>query len=592
MIQGGRGREGEEAQQELVEKSLPAAASRKSFSCSQISTSSSSPSSIPSSSPSSSPLRLVYCPASCFFTHPATFTVLACAENSDEWSLPLRLTRPRSGLSEEDRQERLRQVWIPERHTLPYPSTLTSSSSSLSSCSAAINAPHGPTPSSSLRLPSLRASTPSCSLPTPLPPSPDGQGTRGERITPSFLSARGLLFSLPIPRSTRREEIERRDGREGGRVGGMEGGNEDKVFHPLAETGEGKLYTFSVGHSHYVLKRYHKHAAGKALKELAVLLHLSASIRACPSSAPSVHPPFLASLCGVVWNHNNTEAGGEGESGSKEEKASRPSALVLERVLLNGQKTENRVDLRAFLVHRREAQEASLPPFLPLPLPHLLTLAEALGEALAFVHGKGLCHRDVHSGNILLSHFEEDTLPISGSVVNPLTLSCPQRPLLRIKLADFGLACSFNPLRAWLDLRALAYVLTEAAHDGVDRTGGFGDTEGASERLKQWEDFDPSERKKQWPLPARLTAKWSLSLPSPAEQVSFFSMHDLSPYFRRSLAPLLLGVFGGGEDRRQPAEGGEKGEKGRKCTQWTPLGVAAWARRERQDWSGHIRNSI
>ncbi|EKU23376.1 hypothetical protein NGA_0717200, partial [Nannochloropsis gaditana CCMP526] len=89
MIQGGRGREGEEAQQELVEKSLPAAASRKSFSCSQISTSSSSPSSIPSSSPSSSPLRLVYCPASCFFTHPATFTVLACAENSDEWSLPL-----------------------------------------------------------------------------------------------------------------------------------------------------------------------------------------------------------------------------------------------------------------------------------------------------------------------------------------------------------------------------------------------------------------------------------------------------------------------------------------------------------------------
>ncbi|EKU22396.1 hypothetical protein NGA_0461800 [Nannochloropsis gaditana CCMP526] len=183
----------------------------------------------------------------------------------------------------------------------------------------------------------------------------------------------------------------------------MEGGNEDKVFHPLAERG-GKLYTFSVGHSHYVLKRYHKHAAGKALKELAVLLHLSASIRACPSSAPSVHPPFLASLCGVVWNHNNTEAGGEGESGSKEEKASRPSALVLER----GQKTENRVDLRAFLVH--------------------------------------------------------------------------------------------------------PYVLTEAAHDGVDRTGGFGDTEGASERLKQWEDFDPSERKKQWPLPARLTAKASLFL--------------------------------------------------------------------------------
>jgi len=45
-------------------------------------------------------------------------------------------------------------------------------------------------------------------------------------------------------------------------VGGREGGNEDGVFHPLAETGEGKLYTFSVGHSHYVLKRYHKHAAG------------------------------------------------------------------------------------------------------------------------------------------------------------------------------------------------------------------------------------------------------------------------------------------------------------------------------------------
>lgn len=88
-------------------------------------------------------------------------------------------------------------------------------------------------------------------------------------------------------------------------------------------------------------------------------------------------------------------------------------------------------------------------------LSSLPSLARACSSPLVLAPPSTLPCALPHSGNILLSHFEEDTLPIGGSVVYPPILSCPPRPLLRIKLADFGLASSFNPLRAWLDLRAL-----------------------------------------------------------------------------------------------------------------------------------------
>jgi len=58
-----------------------------------------------------------------------------------------------------------------------------------------------------------------------------------------------------------------------------------------------------------------------------------------------------------------------------------------------------------------------------------------------------------------------------------------------------------------LPLSPAAYVLMEAAHDGLDRSlleikgeGREGGREGGRHELKQ-------EKEKEWPLPARLTAK-------------------------------------------------------------------------------------
>ncbi|GAB5037359.1 protein catalytic domain protein [Nannochloropsis oceanica] len=111
----------------------------------------------------------------------------------------------------------------------------------------------------------------------------------------------------------------------------------------------------------------------------------------------------------------------------------------------------------------------------------------------------------------------------------------------------------------------------EAAHDGVDRSSMEKKDEGSEEGRE--EGREELNKEKEWPLPARLTAKWSLSFPPPPEQGPFFSMHDLPPSLLSALDPVFHGAFGeGGKEGKREGGSGEG-------QQWTPLGVAMWARR-------------
>jgi len=100
------------------------------------------------------------------------------------------------------------------------------------------------------------------SLPPSLPlrsarPCLDKSSERKTVLTRASLAARGLLVTLPLDSPPRPEERGREEGKEGGEARGH--------LSPLVKTGEGHLYTFSLpsSSSPFVLKRYHKHAAGR-----------------------------------------------------------------------------------------------------------------------------------------------------------------------------------------------------------------------------------------------------------------------------------------------------------------------------------------
>ena len=159
---------------------------------------------------------------------------------------------------------------------------------------------------------------------------------------------------------------------------------ENEGMRLLADGGEARLYaTCGSGPDDWVRKAHHKHAAGKALKELQALLaagaHAAADDDDDPPSPPSSPLP-LVGLRGVEWPLDSA----------------RPTALLLERA--SG-------DLRSLLLAGGGQKQP--PPTQPhgqqqrggggaLPFPQVLKLALGLALAAARLHNAGLCHRDIH----------------------------------------------------------------------------------------------------------------------------------------------------------------------------------------------------
>lgn len=163
----------------------------------------------------------------------------------------------------------------------------------------------------------------------------------------------------------------------------------------LAEGGEARLYaTCGPGPDDWVRKAHHKHAAGKALKELQALLAAGVHAAATadddrPASPPPPSSPLplpVIGLRGVEWPLDSA----------------RPTALLLERasgdlrslLLAGGGPEGEEEEQQQHGQQQRGGGEGGRGG--SLPVPQVLKLALGLALAAARLHNAGLCHRDIH----------------------------------------------------------------------------------------------------------------------------------------------------------------------------------------------------